>query len=63
MGLATLRAWSRHCQSRDRSEHRQAGRLRRPFFTGLNNELADKGFLVTAATISSPGPAPARSCG
>jgi NADH-quinone oxidoreductase subunit B len=31
-----------------------------PFFTGVNNELADKGFLVTTVRSSSPGPAPAR---
>ena len=32
-----------------RSAHRQTRRRDDPFFTGLNAELADKGFLVTTA--------------
>ena len=35
-------------QGHHRSEHRQAGGDDDPFFLEINNELADKGFLVTS---------------
>ena len=48
MGLSARSARRAAPQRHSRSAHRQAGRRGRSVFVELNNELADKGFLVTA---------------